>query len=190
MTYFLDFDRTLFDTDAYNQFLLSHPGCASFRDELATVLAQGRDETKLPSMERTAVWDKLSDAFSSGAITFAPGELSPFVYHDVAEFLRHMGNEAIIITYGERTRQKAKLESALAGTVRLTVLYTEDSLKAEYLQKYPHLVPANAIFVDDVVEHLEGIATAFPHVALFEMRRDGGAGSGRWKTIHSLTELP
>lgn len=190
MTYFLDFDRTLFDSDAYNEYLLTLPACASFHDELREVLRQGRDETKLPSMVRTTVWDKLTDVLKSGELTFAPGELSQFVYHDVSEFLRHMGNEAIIITYGEKTRQKAKLESALAGTVRLTVLYTEDLLKSEYLEKYPHLVPAQAIFVDDLAEHLEGVEKAFPHVSLYEMRRDAKQGTGKWKIIHSLTELP
>lgn len=190
MTYFLDFDRTLFDSDAYNEYLLTLPACAPFHNELREVIEQGRDETKLSSMARVAVWDKLSDVLKSGELTFAPGELSQFVYHDVPEFLRHMGNEAIIITYGEKTRQKAKLESALTGTVRLTVLYTEGLLKAEYLEKYSHLVPAQAIFVDDLAEHLKGVEAAFPHVSLFEMRRDGKEGEGRWKTIHSLTELP
>ena len=190
MTYFLDFDRTLFDSDAYNEYLLTLPACAPFHDELREILSEGRDETKLPTKYRTAVWDKLTQVLQSGELTFAPGELSQFVYHDVSEFLRHMGNEAIIITYGEKTRQKVKLESALAGTVRLTVLYTEDLLKSEYLEKYPHLVPGQAIFVDDLAEHLEGVQKAFPYVSLYEMRRDGKEGTGRWKTIHSLTELP
>jgi hypothetical protein len=190
MTYFLDFDRTLFDTDAYNSYLLTLPACAAFRDELQDVLSEGRDETLLPTSTRTAVWDKLTDLVKSGELSFAPGELSQFVYHDVQEFLRMMGNEAIIITYGEKIRQKVKLESALAGIVRLTVLYTEELLKAEYLEKYPHLVPAQALFVDDVAEHLAGIEASFPHVQLFEMRRDGKEGTGRWKTVHSLTELP
>lgn len=190
MTYFLDFDRTLFDSDAYNEYLLTKPACAPFHDELREILRQGRDETKLPTESRMAVWDKLTDVLVRGELTFAPGELSQFVYHDVPEFLRHMGNEAIIITYGEKIRQKAKIDSALSGTVRLTVLYTENLLKAEYLEKYPHLVPANAIFVDDLAEHLSGVETAFPNVTLFEMRRDGKESTGTWKTIHSLTELP
>jgi hypothetical protein len=190
MTYFLDFDRTLFDTDAYNEYLLTLPACASFRTELSEVFKVGRDETKLSPEFRAVVWDKITDVIKSGVLSFAPGELSQFVYHDVPEFLRHMGNEAIIITYGEKTHQKAKLESALSGTVRLTVLYTEDLLKSEYLEKYPHLVPGQAIFVDDLAEHLEGVEKTFPHVSLYEMRRDGEEGSGKWKTIHSLTELP
>ena len=190
MMYFLDFDRTLFDTDAYNEYLLTLPACAAFRDELREVLLAGRDETKLPSASRTVVWDKLTGVLQSGELSFAPNELTQFVYHDVSEFLRMAGNEAIIVTYGEKVRQKAKLESALAGIVRLTVLYTEHHLKAEYLEMYPHLVPAQALFVDDLADHLEGIEKSFPHVRLFEMRRDGGEGSGRWKTIHSLTELP
>lgn len=190
MTYFLDFDRTLFDSDAYNEYLLTLPACASLHDELREVLGEGRDQTKVPTEKRMEVWDKLTDLIKNGTLSFAPGELSQFVYHDVPEFLRMMGNEAIIITYGEKIRQKVKIDSALAGIVRLTVLYTEDLLKADYLLKYPHLVPAQAIFVDDLAEHLEGVENAFPQVQLFEMRRDGKKGDGKWKAVHSLTELP
>jgi hypothetical protein len=51
-------------------------------------------------------------------------------------------------------------------------------------------VPAQAIFVDDLAAHLEAVETAFPHVKLFEMRRDGGKGAGRWPVVHSLSDLP
>ena len=190
MTYFLDFDRTLFDSDSYNQYLLEHTACADFRDEFAQILDVGRDETLLPSTSRNQLWDRITALLATGELSFAPGELAQFVYPDVPEFLRMLGNDAIIVTYGEKIRQKAKLESALAGTVRLTVLYTEEKLKAEYLLQYPHLVPARALFVDDVATHLEGLEKAFPNLRLFEMRRDGGVGTGRWPVVHSLTDLP
>jgi hypothetical protein len=136
------------------------------------------------------LWDKVTEQITAGNLAFAPGELSQFVYADVPEFLRMLGNEAIVVTYGEKIRQKAKLESALAGVVRLTVLYTENLLKAEYLERYPHLVPASAIFVDDLAAHLSGLEEKFPQLRLYEMRRDGKPGTGRWPVITSLTELP
>jgi hypothetical protein len=190
MVYFLDFDRTLFDTDAYNASLADEPGCAAFADELRSVLAQGRDQTLSGGADRVAVWDKVSEALSSGALSFAPGYLSRFLYKDVQEFLRMLGNEAIIVTYGEKERQRAKIESALAGVVRLTVLYTGELSKASFLESWPGYNAGPSLFTDDRPTELEGLATAFPDMKLFEMRRDGGAGSGRFPVIHSLTELP
>lgn len=190
MLYFLDFDRTLFDSDAYNEYLLKHPAVAPLVDTYGEEFALERDPTKVPGTRRIAFWDEVSKLIDEGVLSYAPGELAMFVYPDVPEVLRSLGNEAVIITYGKKNRQKAKIESALSGVVRLTVLYTDDMLKGEYLAAYPHLVPLEACFVDDVADHLEGIEKNFPHMRLFEMRRDGGDGTGRWPVIRSLTELP
>jgi hypothetical protein len=190
MMYFLDFDRALFDTDAYNQGLPDEGGCAPFAETLRTALKEGRDETLTGSTERQEAWKLVSEAIHSGALTFAPGYLSHFLYTDVPEFLREMGNEAIIVTYGEKERQRIKIESALAGVVRLTVLYTEHMSKASFLKVWPGYHGGPAIFVDDRVAELAELSTSFPKMKLFEMRRDGGAGDGRWPVIHSLAELP
>jgi len=189
MTYFLDFDRTLFDTDAYNRGLLDIPACKPFRDELQALL-EAPPHAVPTKQERDAIWDKLSALLISGELSFAPGELAKYVYPDVPEFLRMLGNEAIIITYGEKTRQKAKVDSAFAGIVRLTTLYTEDKLKAEYFEQYPHLLAASSLFVDDRALELETMEKLFPQVKLFQMVRGGGPGDGRWTVVRSLSDLP
>ncbi len=188
--YFLDFDRTLFDTDAYNASLIDEEGCAPFRDELERVVRAGRDETLVGGAERMMTWEKVSNAVRCGALAFPEGYLSRFLYGDVTELLRNLGNEAVIVTFGEVERQRVKVESALAGVVRLTVLYTGDKPKAEYLSSWPGYYGQEAVFVDDRAVELEGLAGAYPSLKLYEMRRDGGQGDGRWPVIRSLSELP
>ena len=190
MTYFLDFDRTLFDTEAYYTHLVDRSECKEFRDDMLLLRQPPADGLGSGDAFRQNVWSKISALLESGALAFGPGELSIFLYADVVEFLRQMGNEAIIITFGDKLRQRAKVESALSGVVRLTVLYTELVHKADFLLQYPHLVPAQAIFVDDYVYELEKMSQAFPAAKLFQMRRDGTGGDGRWPVIRSLHELP
>lgn len=190
MLYFLDFDRVLFDTDAYNASLADEPACTQFADELRAVISLSRDETLTGGGERERAWEKVSEALRIGALTFAPGYLARFVYKDVSEFLRSAGNEAVIVTYGEETRQRAKIESALAGVVRLTTLYTGDVPKARYLASWPGYHGQKAVFVDDRIAELEELAARFPSLSLYEMRRDARGGDGRWPVIHSLAELP
>ncbi len=190
MLYLLDFDRTLFDTDDYNRMLVTEPACAPFADELRAVLSEDRDETLHGSRERLEAWHKVSEAIRSGALTFAPGELARFLYPDVPEFLRGMGNEAVIMTLGEIERQRVKITSSLADVVRLTVLYTGKELKAEYLSEWPGYYGQQALLVDDRAVELEALAERFPALSLYEMRRDGAPGDGRWPVVRSLTELP
>lgn len=173
MIYFLDFDRTLFDTDAFKAYLAG-------REEDPTITGE-------PEMD---VARTLDEAVLSGQLSFAPGELSRFVYPDVAEFLRQMGNEAIIITFGNAALQKAKVESALADVVRVTALYTGDRLKADYLSSWPGYYGQEAIYADDRAHELEAMAANFPRIRAHEMRRDGAAGDGRWPVVRSLSELP
>ena len=190
MMYFLDFDRTLFDTDAYNTSLVDEAGCAPLKEDLARVLSVGRDDTLVPPPERARVWELISDAIRAGTLSFAPGYLKRFLYADVSETLRGLGNEALIITYGEELRQRVKVESALADVVRLTALYTGDKSKAEYLATWPGYYGQEAIFVDDRSVELEALAEKFPQLKLYEMRRDGKEGDGRWPVVRSLSELP
>lgn len=190
MMYFLDFDRTLFDTDAFNASLVDEPGCAAFADELRKVTARDRDDTIPGDESRRAAWEKVSGAVRSGALSFAPAALARFLYADVAEILRALGNEAVIITHGEPDRQRAKLASALAGLPRITALYADTAPKADFLAAWPGYTGSPALFVDDRPAELAELAALFPDMRLFEMRRDGGIGDGRWPVIRSLAELP
>lgn len=190
MIHFLDFDRALFDTDAFNASLADEPACASFSEEIRDTIAKKRDETLTGGAGRTATWEKVSEVMRSGALSFPAGALERFLYPDVPEFLRMLGNEAIIVTFGEPLRQKMKVESALGNVVRVTALYTDYASKAEYLSTWPGYYGQQAVFVDDRVAELEELAKRFPALKLFEIRRDEKEGDGRWPVIRTLHDLP
>lgn len=190
MTYFIDFDRTLFNTDAFNASLADEPACAPFADQLRAVLCKKRDESIAGGQERLNVWQKVSEVITSGALSYAPGVLEKYLYADVREFMREAANEAIIITYGEVERQRVKIESAFGTMTRITVLYTGFVSKADYLKTWPGYHGGVSVLVDDRVIELAGVVEAFPTIRLFEMRRDGGAGDGRFPVITSLAQLP
>lgn len=189
MRYFLDFDRTLFDTDAFNAALPDEPGCAEFSEELRAVVARGRDETLTGGAARAAAWKKLDEAVVDGRLSFAPGYLSRFLYGDVLEGLSTLGSNAAIITFGNRRWQQAKVESALPEC-GLDVVYVDSSFKAEAFAVMEGFVAENSVLVDDRVAELAAVAEALPALQLFEMRRDGREGDGRWPVIRSLSELP
>ena len=171
--YFLDFDRTLFDTDAFKIYLAN-------RDNNPRITGEPEED----------VAASLNELARSGQITFAPGELTQFVYADVAEFLRMLGNEAIIITFGNEALQKLKVENALSHIVRVTALYTGDTLKGDFLKEWPGYYGQEAVYADDRIHELEVMTAAFPNMKVHEMRRDGKEGDGRWPVVRSLAELP
>jgi hypothetical protein len=190
MTYFLDFDRTLFDTDAYNRSLADEPACAPFREEILHVIRTPYHDLAADDPARLAVWAKVTEVMSSGELTFAPNYLSRFVYPDVPEVLRKLASDAVIITFGELTRQKTKIASALTDCMPPTILYVGDAKKAAYLKTWEGYTGEPAVFVDDRPSELSLMQELFPQMRLFEMRRDAGAGDGRWPVIRSLAELP
>lgn len=173
MMYFLDFDRTLFDTDAFKEYLKAHPGAAELSGEPREDLGRA-----------------LNDRVRTGELSFAPGELARFVYQDVPEFLRMLGNEAMILTYGNPELQRIKIASALAGIPRVQALYSGEMRKGEFMKDRIAGYGVAALFVDDTPLELELMTAAAPGVRCFEMRRDGAPGDGRWPVVRSLTELP
>ena len=172
--YFLDFDRTLFDTNAFIEFLRVRPGIESlFTDEKNMPIAQ-----------------TLGRMSEEGAFSFSAGELARFVYPDVPEFLRMLGNEATIVTSGNPVFQKIKIASALAGIPRIFVLYVDDESKGSFLALRHARYGGAQIFTDDRIVELESVSEHCPSIRLFEMRRDGVSGDGRWPIIRSLSDLP
>ena len=173
MIYFLDFDRTLFDTDAFAAHVLNGPRAASFKKE--------SEETITKQLEILA---------EAGDLSFTDGELKAFVYKEVPEFLRMRGNDAVILTYGNRTLQKMKIENALSGIPRLSVIYAGETRKGIYMKDRIAMYGAATLFLDDRAIELEDMARECPQVRLYEMRRDGASGDGRWPVVRSLSELP
>jgi len=170
MIYFLDFDRTMFDTDAF------------IRDLRLK-------DTSLDACAPTQLASVLEDRIRQGVLSFEPGELAPYVYPDAAQFLRDKENAVAVITYGPRAFQEAKTKSAFHGIPRVSVMYTENVRKGPFLAPHTHL-HRDAVLADDTVEELELLTEACPDIRLFEMRRDGASGDGRWPVIRALTELP
>lgn len=172
MRYFLDFDRTLFDTDSFYGYLASRQGL--------------KGVAGLPAIE---LMEALNQMAMDGTLTFAPGELSRFLFQDAASFLREKENAATIITYGNATFQEIKVKSALTGIPRMSVMYTDEVRKGIYLAPHTHL-HTGAVLADDSVLELEILAAECPSLTLYEMRRDGKEGDGRWPVIRTLLELP
>lgn len=172
MRYYLDFDRTLFDTDAFIAYLRERPDM----EEVA----------ELSDFEFAAALDDLAKA---GKVSFEPGELSRFLYPDAATFLREKENAVTIITFGNAALQELKTKSALHGIPRMSVMYTAGVRKGHYLAPHTHL-HADAVLADDSAAELEILAEACPPLALYEVRRDGLPGDGRWPVISALSQLP
>ncbi|MDB5264437.1 MAG: hypothetical protein JWN64_8 [Parcubacteria group bacterium] len=169
--YFLDFDRTIFKTDDFIEYLKYRPGTEH-----------------LSSLEEPELASTLDAMAVRGELTFEPGELRQFVYADSPEFLRFAGNEATIITFGNTALQKIKIQSALHGIPRISVFYTDTVRKGLYL--LPRLASyGKSVLVDDSAVELESAADCLG-LGLYEMRRDKEPGDGRWPVISSLNELP
>ena len=171
MRYYLDFDRVVFDTDAFVTYLKGKPGWETLIPESATDLNA-----------------YLADAVYKGSLALEPGELSRFVFPDAATFLREKENAVTIITSGDRTLQEMKTKSALYGIPRMAVMYTENVHKGDYLAPHTHL-HSDAVLADDSPAELEILAARCPLLTLYEVRRDGMPGDGRWTVIRSLSEL-
>lgn len=186
----LDFDRTLFDTDAFYKFLINEEACAAYKDELAILFEKKREKVFSTEDERTKLLDRITASIVDGSLQFPPGSLTQFLYPDVVLFLKSMENNAIVITHGERVRQQAKVEGALSGIPRLTIWYTELAPKAEFLAHTTAWLGPKPLLVDDLPQELERVNVTRPDFTLIEMRRDREKGDGRWPVAHSLGELP
>lgn len=171
MMYFLDFDRTVFDTDAFIAYMRER-------------------ESDLADMSLSDLGESLNQRALRGALSFSEGELTRFIYEDAGRFLRDKENGVMLITFGHPVLQKLKIENALHGIPRISTIYTNLVRKGEYLAPHIGMYGQSPVFVDDSLEELEIFATKCPSARVFEMRRDGGAGDGRWSVIHTLTQLP
>jgi hypothetical protein len=190
MTYFLDFDRTLFDTDAFTPTLVDNPACAPLKDEIQALVDTPRDLSIRGGAGRVELWEKLNRLCEEGALGFAPGELARFVFPDAAAFLKTHGKDSVILSYGFPAWIHAKVESALSGLAVREILYAEHREKGEALSAFIHKFEAPYVLVDDLAVQLDSVKEFLPDVSLFEMRRDGKEGSGRHAVIRSLAELP
>jgi len=118
------------------------------------------------------------------------GEPEQYLFPDVVGLLRTLENDAVIISRGTEVADRATMNETFKHVVRMTVLLTEGKSKAEYLANWPGYYGQVAILVDDSPSELAALAEKFPNLKLYEMRRDGQEGDGRWPVIRTLNELP
>jgi hypothetical protein len=171
--YFLDFDRSAFDTETFTAYL---------RTKLI--------DPEVSNLSTTELGLAMNALIQEGIVTFAPGELSQFLYEDAARVLRDKENGVMFITFGNPAFQRAKVESAIYGIPRISTIYTGDMRKGDFIGPHIGMYGATSVFVDDTPVELEILAARCPQAVLYEMRRDGGLGDGRWPVIRSLSELP
>lgn len=188
MTYFLDFDRTLFDTDAFIEYLAKHSSLASFQDRIRAAVQGKRDATIRGNVGRFELWGEIGDLYKSGELVFAQGDLVKFLYPDVVPFL-NAHPQSIIFTYGEPSLLEAKIIHTLPDFPRERIVYTADKEKGPLMQGLTKKYPAPYVLVDDLPAQLASVESERLPISLYEMRRDGEKGDGRWPVVHSLKEL-
>ncbi|MBV9349571.1 MAG: hypothetical protein JO026_02370 [Patescibacteria group bacterium] len=171
MTYFLDFDRTLFDTSAFIAYLMKRDG----REELRALSETDRAKA-------------LNAAAAAGTLSFAPGELAQFMYPDAEAFLDMHARESAIVTWGNRALQEAKLENVFSERKDLRRVYT-DERKGALIAQLSKEYEKPWIFIDDKIIELDSVAGALPEATLYEMRRDGKPASGAYPVLRSFSEL-
>lgn len=192
MTYFLDFDRTLFDTDSFSPTLLDNSACASIKDDLSTYIMKPRDHTIKGGEGRFETWKKLDRLVEDGTLRFVPGELARFVFPDALDFLERHGKESVILTFGHQHWIRAKIESAFSGVPVERVIYAHDSEKGLVLakeEKYHADFTGPYLLVDDLASQLDSVKAHCPDIELVEIARRKEP-SGRYRAIRSLAELP
>ncbi|MBX9765540.1 hypothetical protein K2X83_02775 [Patescibacteria group bacterium] len=193
MTYFLDFDRTIFDFDAFFIDLINVPALSSVKEQVLEVIKIPRGVDAAHDEKRNKMWEKLHALYSAGAFSFAPGTLTHFVFPDARAFLEKHGTDTVIVTKGglDLSFQKGKVDASdVSRLARHCEYVMRTTPKGEVMKSLVEKYPGPHVFVDDFSQELDSVATENPGVALYEIRRDGKPGSGRFPVISSLAELP
>lgn len=186
MKYFLDFDRTIFDTPAFKKNVARRPTLEELARQLKEVAKEFFGPTKETSRWR-AFRRTLGTFLSHGRLMFLPEELKQFLYPDVPGFLAT--HDCAIVTYGVEAFIRAKVASALTDLPVSEVIYTSRKKGRTIRKLTEDKTKGPYVFVDDAHFQLESVALWCPDVKVIEIRRDGQAGDGRWPVIGSLTEL-
>lgn len=173
MTWFLDFDRVIFDTDSFIRYV------------------QNNDSGNY-SLGEGVIGKIWNERVKSGELKFFPGELTPFLYQDALKFLKRHPGECIIMTYNNLALQKAKINSSFFEVItpEPDILYTLQQRKGHFLENMLGRFIMPHRLVDDSVEELAFVAESCAGVDLYEMRRDGGMGMATYHTLKSFDELP
>ena len=171
-TYFLDFDRTLFDTSAFLAYVVERDDLAAFR---------GKTE-----VEQTVL---LNSLITAGTVCFRAGELERFFFPDAALFLRARSAESVVVTAGNPELQRAKCGNALAAFPGVRIFYADNEPKGPFIARLEEDFPKPWTFVDDKPGELASVGAAHPETQLFQMLRRDLAPHGAYPALRSFSEL-
>jgi len=185
MKYFIDFDRTVFDTDAFKKSIAGGPTLrelvTQFRD--AVIEFFQHDPTTRRRQRFTRTWGTF---LSHGRFAFKPEELTHFLYPDVEPFLST--HDCTIVTYGVRAFITAKVATTLRHLPVTDIVYTSRK-KGPTIKRLTEAANDSCTFIDDMHFQLASVSRWCPDVQVIEMRRDGKEGTGSWPVIRSLAEV-
>jgi FMN phosphatase YigB (HAD superfamily) len=192
MTYFLDFDRTLFDYDTFKTHLETISEWKSFVE--SPLWRVSPDTLPVPTREeRRAFWEEVDRWYAAGGYSFKPEQFRGFLFPDTEKFLAKHGQSSVIVTAGgeDTTYQKDKVASSGVTDLvhEVCLVPGRDISKATFVVELVQRYPGPYVFVDDLPWHLDDVAKALPAVSVYEMRRDGKPGCGRHQVITTLDEL-
>ncbi len=171
MSYFLDLDRTIFDTESFVLYVQKHR---------LSMESYARSEFGL-------IWN---NHVVAGTLRFAPGELERFLYLDAKDFIRQHARRCVIVTQSNPALQKAKIESALTNFEIPYLISPIPEQRGRFLRGHLQAYKPPHLYVDDSSTNLASVASSVGDMPLYEIRRDGSKGSGLYPTITDLAQLP
>lgn len=192
MTYFLDFDRTLFDTESFLPYLAGIPELARLKTSIHAVLMKGRGLGLAPDEDREELWKTINELYQNGEFEMKEDDLSAFVFPDAVQFLKQHGKQSVLVTSAgvDPAFQKGKVSrSGIGGAVAHVEYVVAGGPKGPVIQNLSVQYPGPYVFVDDLVAQIDSVVASNPDIQAYEMRRDGGTGSGKYPVIRSFAEL-
>lgn len=187
MRYYVDFDRTVFDTPAFKEEFSHTPTLSELWQQAVDLVKEIFSKERTLTLRRI-VARTLGTYASHRRFGFSRHELKEYLYPDAVEFFKTHGEICTIVTYGVRAFITAKVANALTTFTLKDIVYTHNK-KGRTIQRLTNGEPGPYVFVDDAVFQLESVSKVCPNVQCVEIRRDGGEGDGRWPVIRSFAEL-
>lgn len=187
MHYFVDFDRTVFDTPSFKRAFARRAGPIELLKQAWLVLKAALNAERTVPLRRIAK-TAFGTFASHGRFGFTPGELKRFLYPDAVSFFESHAPDITVITYGVESFITAKVTDALTDVPLRDIIYTHQK-KGRILRAYTKQATEPVVFIDDAVFQLESVSRYCPEVSCIEIRRDGREGDGRWPVIRDFSEL-
>ncbi|MBA3789043.1 hypothetical protein H0X32_01450 [Patescibacteria group bacterium] len=187
MKYFIDFDRTIFDTNSFKKTLERRPTVVELVAQFKNVWKEFWSLSE-SHLQRRLFRASLGAFLSNGRFLFVPADLKEFLYPDALAFFERYGEDCTIVTYGIRAFITAKVTSALTDISIHDVVYT-GRRKGRTIQRLCAEEKDQCTFIDDAHFQLASVTRRCPNITVIEMRRDSQPGDGRWPVIHSFDEL-